>query len=111
MAQSIAEYQRRRDTALRQLTRIPGVFAPRPLGAFYLMARLPVRSSDDFCRWLLEEFSAGGETVFLAPGTGFYATPGRGEDEVRIAYVLEEAALSRAVALLGEALERYPGRR
>jgi aspartate aminotransferase len=75
------------------------------------MARLPVRSSDDFCRWLLDEFSSNGETVMLAPGTGFYASPGRGEDEVRIAYVLDERALSRALALLGEALERYPGRR
>lgn len=111
LSESIAEYQRRRDTTLRELARIPGVFAPRPRGAFYLMARLPVHSSDEFCRWLLEGFSSAGETVMLAPGTGFYASPGRGEDEVRIAYVLEEAALRRAVALLAEALERYPGRR
>jgi aspartate aminotransferase len=107
---SVAEYGRRRDVTLEELARIPGVFAPRPKGAFYLMARLPVRSSDDFCRWLLESFSSGGETVMLAPGSGFYASPGRGEDEVRIAYVLEENALRRALRLLGEALAAYPGR-
>jgi aspartate aminotransferase len=74
------------------------------------MARLPVRSADDFCRWLLEEFSTAGETVMLAPGSGFYTSPGRGANEVRIAYVLEEAALTRAVAILAEALQRYPDR-
>jgi aspartate aminotransferase len=106
---SVAEYSRRRDVTLEELGKIPGVFAPRPKGAFYLMARLPVRSSDDFCRWLLESFSSGGETVMLAPGSGFYATPGRGENEVRIAYVLEEKALRRALGILGEALTAYPG--
>jgi aspartate aminotransferase len=110
ITESVAEYQRRRDLALTALARIPGVLAPRPSGAFYLMARLPVRSADDFCRWLLEEFSSGGETVMLAPGPGFYVTPGRGADEVRIAYVLGEGSLGRAIALLGEALGRYPGR-
>jgi aspartate aminotransferase len=107
---SIAEYQRRRDTTLDALARIPGVFAPRPQGAFYLMVRLPVRSSDDFCRYLLDDFSSQGETVMLAPGAGFYATPGRGEDEARIAYVLEQGALRRAIGLLAQALLRYPGR-
>jgi aspartate aminotransferase len=107
---SVAEYERRRDVTLEELARIPGVVAPRPQGAFYLLARLPVRSSDEFCRWLLEEFEDGGETVMLAPGSGFYATPGRGEDEVRIAYVLGETPLRRALGLLGRGLERYPGR-
>jgi aspartate aminotransferase len=107
---SIPEYERRRDLTLREVARIPGVVAPCPKGAFYLMARLPVRSADDFCRWLLEEFSSAGETVMLAPGSGFYTTPGKGANEVRIAYVLEAAALTRALAILGEALERYPGR-
>lgn len=107
---SIAEYRRRRDLTLQELNRLPGAFAPCPKGAFYLMARLPVKSSDDFCRWLLEAWSDDGETVMLAPGSGFYATPGRGDDEVRIAYVLEESALRRAIALLGRALEAYPGR-
>lgn len=110
LQESIPEYQRRRDTTLRELSRLPGVHAPRPSGAFYVMARLPVRSSDDFCRWLLDEFSSNGETVMLAPGSGFYASPGRGSDEVRIAYVLEQSALTRALGLLGEALARYPGR-
>lgn len=108
---SVSEYQRRRDTTLEELGGIPGVVAPRPQGAFYLMARLPIRSCDDFCRWLLEEFCSQGETVMLAPGSGFYATPGRGLDEVRLAYVLAEPALRRALALLREALERYPRRR
>jgi len=110
LPECISEYQRRRDTTLRALSRIPGVFATRPQGAFYLMARLPVRSSDEFCRWLLDEFTLGGDTVMLAPGSGFYASPGRGQDEVRIAYVLQEAALERAMQILGEALDRYPGR-
>lgn len=106
----IPEYERRRNLTLREIAKIPGVFAPTPKGAFYLMARLPVRSADDFCRWLLDDFSAAGETVMLAPGSGFYASPGRGGNEVRIAYVLEEAALTRALAILAEALQRYPGR-
>jgi len=110
IARSVAEYQSRRDRTLAALSRIEGVLAPRPGGAFYMMVRLPVRSSDDFCRWLLDDFSSGGETVMLAPGAGFYATPGRGENEVRIAYVLGEPALGRALELLGEALGRYPRR-
>jgi aspartate aminotransferase len=109
--ESVACYQRRRDAALEELAAIPGVLAPRPSGAFYIMARLPVGSTDELCRWLLEEFSEDGETVMLAPGEGFYATPGRGVDEVRIAYVLEEPRLRRALRLLGRALERFPGRR
>lgn len=109
VAESVAEYERRRDAALAALGAIPGVLAPKPQGAFYLMVRLPVKSSDDFCRWLLEEFESGGETVMLAPGSGFYATPGRGHDESRLAYVLGEPHLSRAIGLLGEALARYPG--
>jgi aspartate aminotransferase len=108
VAASVAEFQRRRDAALDALSRIPGVLAPRPQGAFYLMARLPVGSTDDFCRWLLEDFSVDGETVMLAPGSGFYATPGLGGDEVRIAYVLAEEPLVRAIGLIGRALDRYP---
>jgi aspartate aminotransferase len=82
------EYQRRRDVALAALSRIPGVFAPRPGGAFYLMVRLPVRSADDFCRWLLDSFASDGETVMLAPGSGFYLAGEEGSDQVRLAYVL-----------------------
>jgi aspartate aminotransferase len=107
---TVAEFRRRRDAAMEILTTIPGVLAPRPRGAFYIMARLPVRSSDAFCRWLLEEFAVDGETVLLAPGSGFYATPGRGEDEVRAAYVLNEVDLRRALTLLGQALACYPER-
>jgi aspartate aminotransferase len=111
ITESISEYQKRRDVTLRELNKIPGVFAPVPKGAFYLMARLPVKSSDDFCRWLLSDFSSNNQTVMLSPGSGFYATPGRGEDEVRIAYVLEEQAIVRAVEILGEALAKYPGKK
>lgn len=74
------------------------------------MVRLPVRSADDFCRWLLEDFASAGETVMLAPGSGFYRGGDAGADQVRLAYVLGEAHLKRAIAILGEALGRYPGR-
>jgi aspartate aminotransferase len=111
ISESIVEYQKRRDVTLQELNAIPGVFAPVPKGAFYLMARLPVVSSDDFCRWLLSDFASQNQTVMLAPGSGFYSTAGRGEDEVRIAYVLEENSLKKALALLGEALQKYPGKK
>jgi aspartate aminotransferase len=103
------EYQRRRDVALAALGRIPGVFAPRPGGAFYLMVRLPVSSADDFCRWLLDDFASQGETVMLAPGSGFYPPGDEGSDQVRLAYVLGEAPLTRAIAILAEGLDQYPG--
>ena len=106
----IGEFRRRRDVLMEELARLPGVLAPEAQGAFYLMTRLPVDSAETFCAWLLNEFSHQGETVMLAPGPGFYQTPGSGRDEVRIAYVLGEAPLRRAVQLLGHALEKYPGR-
>lgn len=109
IASMIAQFQRRRDVLAEELSRLPGVLAPEAQGAFYLMTRLPVDSSERFCEWLLSDFSHEGETVMLAPGPGFYQTPGSGVDEVRIAYVLAEAPLRRAVNLLGHALERYPG--
>jgi aspartate aminotransferase len=111
IASSAREYERRRNTALAGLAALPGVHAPSPGGAFYLMARLPVRSADDFCRWLLEDFSSEGETVMLAPGSGFYRGAEEGRDQVRLAYVLREAHLRRAIAILGEALGQYPGGR
>ncbi len=110
IASSAREYEKRRDVALTELSRLPDVHAPRPGGAFYLMVRLPVRSADDFCRWLLEDFASGGETVMLAPGSGFYRGADAGADQVRLAYVLGEAHLKRAIAILREALGRYPGR-
>jgi len=103
----LAEYQRRRDVLFEGLTAIPGVFLQKPEGAFYCMAKLPVESSDDFAVWLLSEFEHEGETVMLAPATGFYASDHLGRSEVRIAYVLKEADLRRSVELLRIALERY----
>ncbi len=100
------EYQRRRDVLYEGLTSIPGVFLHKPEGAFYCMAQLPVKNADDFAIWLLSEFEHEGETVMLAPASGFYATD-RGANEVRIAYVLKEDDLRRSVELLRVALQRY----
>lgn len=105
------EYVSRRDLVVDTLRDIPGVMCPSPGGAFYIMARLPVDDADRFCQWLLEEFSLNDETVMLAPGSGFYATPGLGRNEVRIAYVLNKKDLARAMACLKEALTSYSGRR
>jgi len=101
------EYEQRRDALFEGLTRIPGVFLRKPEGAFYFVARLPIDDADDFARFLLAEFSHEGQTVMVAPAPGFYATPGLGRDEVRIAYVLKREDLERAVAVLGVALEAY----
>ncbi len=103
----VAEYQRRRDVLYEGLCRIPGVFLRQPEGAFYFIARLPIRDSEDFARFLLADFQHGGATVMVAPAPGFYATPGLGQDEVRIAYVLKEDDLRAAVEVLGEALDAY----
>lgn len=107
----VAEYERRRDVLFEGLSALPGVFLRRPEGAFYLMPRLPIDDADRFAEWLLAEFQHQGATVMVAPAPGFYATPGLGRDEVRMAYVLNTDDLRAAVACLGEALERYPGRR
>jgi aspartate aminotransferase len=103
-----AEYQARRDLIVRRLNAMDGVFCPEPGGAFYAIARLPIDNSDRFCQWLLEVFSYNGQTVMLAPATGFYATPGLGEDEVRIAYVLNLESLDKAMDCLEQALKEYP---
>lgn len=105
------EYVARRDYVIDALNKIPGVFCPKPSGAFYCIARLPIDNADKFCQWLLEEFSHDGKTVMLAPATGFYSTPGAGVDEVRIAYVLKIEDLKNAMACLASALEVYPGRK
>jgi aspartate aminotransferase len=104
------EYIARRDFVIDALNKIPGVFCPKPSGAFYCIARLPIDNSDKFCQWLLEEFSYESQTVMMAPATGFYSTPGAGINEVRIAYVLKREDLKNAVKCLEEALKVYPGR-
>lgn len=104
------EYVERRKCLIDGLNRIPGVYSPIPMGAFYTVAKLPVDDSEKFCRWCLESFSYEGSTVMMAPATGFYTTPGAGIDQVRIAYVLKKADLERALTVLEKALEAYPGR-
>ena len=103
------EYRLRRDTVIEALEKIPGVTISRPEGAFYLMAALPVEDAEDFQKWLLTDFEDNGQTVMFAPGKSFYATPGRGKNEIRIAYVLKKERLERAIELLGLGLEKYNG--
>jgi aspartate aminotransferase len=105
------EYIARRDFVIEAINKIPGVFCPKPSGAFYCIAKLPIDNADKFCQWLLEEFSFNGQTVMLAPATGFYSTPGAGADEVRLAYVLNKTDLQNAMICLEEALKVYPGRK
>ena len=106
----IQEYTSRRNLVVESLNKMDGVFCPTPSGAFYCIARLPIDNADRFCQWLLEEFDHEGQTVMLAPATGFYSTPGCGENEVRIAYVLNRSELRQAMLCLGKALQVYPGR-
>jgi aspartate aminotransferase len=106
----IDDYRRRRDVVMEGLGRIPGVEAPQPRGAFYTIVRLPIDDADAFCSWLLADFEDGGETVMLAPAAGFYATPGKGRDEVRIAFVLNVQSMRRSMDILVKALELYPGK-
>lgn len=110
MIHTYEEYIERRNCLIDGLNRIPGVYSPIPMGAFYTVARLPVDDSDRFCAWCLSEFSYEGETVMLAPASGFYTDPTKGRNEVRIAYVLNKHDLRRALYILGRALEAYPGR-
>jgi len=104
-------YRARRDTVVSRLRQIPGVLVEEPMGAFYVMARLPVDNADKFQRWLLEEFEDEGETVMFAPGAPFYETPGSGINEVRIAYVLKQEDLNRAMDLLAKGIARYRAER
>ncbi len=105
-----AQYKERRDLLVKRLNDMEGVFCPQPGGAFYAMAKLPIDDSDEFCRWLLEDFQHERKTVMLAPATGFYSTPGLGKNEVRLAYVLNLEDLNAAMDCLQEALKVYPGR-
>lgn len=104
------EYVERRKFMIDSLNKIPGCYSPIPMGAFYTVARLPVDDADKFCRWCLEEFEFEGQTVFMAPASGFYTTPGIGRNEVRLAYVLCREDLEKAMKVLAEALKAYPGR-
>jgi len=101
------EYTKRRNTLVKLLNEIPGVFCPKPKGAFYCMAQLPVKDTDTFAQWLLEKFSYNNETIMLAPAGGFYSNPELGKNQVRIAYVLNEADLTKSVEILRKALEDY----
>ena len=107
----LAEYIARRNCIVEAINRMPGCFCPTPKGAFYAVARLPIDDSDRFCQWLLEDFSYEGQTVMLAPATGFYSAPGKGKDEVRISYCLKVSDLEKAMKCLEEALKVYPGRK
>ncbi|HPO48071.1 MAG TPA: pyridoxal phosphate-dependent aminotransferase [Paludibacteraceae bacterium] len=104
------EYVERRKFLIDGLNRIPGVYSPIPMGAFYTVARLPIDDSDKFCSWLLSDFEYEGQTVMMAPATGFYSTRENGRDEVRIAYALDKEDLRKSLILLQKALEVYPGR-
>lgn len=104
-----AEYTSRRDLLVKRLQAMPGVKCPLPGGAFYAMAQLPVADTEKFCQWLLEDFSYNGATVMMAPAAGFYATPGKGKNEVRLAYVLNSADINAAMDCLEEALKVYKG--
>ncbi len=106
-----AEYKRRRDTVYDELMKIPGVVCLKPSGAFYIMAKLPVKDIEDFAKWMLTDYSLDGETTMIAPGPGFYATPGKGQDEARIAYVLNVDDLKKAMRILAKGIETYNSRR
>jgi len=106
----VAEYVERRNIMVDGLNAIPGVFCPKPSGAFYCVAKFPVDDAEKFCQWLLEDFSYNGQTVMMAPANGFYSTQGAGKNEARIAYVLNKESLRNAVECLKKALEEYPGK-
>lgn len=111
MLETYNEYVERRKFLVDRINQIPGCYTPIPMGAFYTVVRLPVDDADEFCRWCLTDFSYDGQTVFMAPASGFYVTPGLGRDEVRMAYVLNTEELGKALSVLAKALEAYPGRK
>ena len=110
MLETYNEYVERRKFLVDRINRIPGCYTPIPMGAFYTVVKLPVDDAEKFCIWCLTEFEHEGQTVFMAPASGFYATPGMGRDEVRMAYVLNREDLGKAMDTLEKALEAYPGR-
>ncbi len=107
MQRSFDEYKSRRDFLIERLNKIPGVYSPMPQGAFYTLAQLPIEDADKFCAWCLSNFRYEGQTIFMAPASGFYVTPGLGKNEVRIAYVLNKNDLANAMTVLEKALEAY----
>ena len=110
MLETYNEYVERRKFLVDRINRIPGCYTPIPMGAFYTVVKLPVDDAEKFCIWCLTEFEHEGQTVFMAPASGFYATPGMGRDEVRMAYVLNREDIGKAMDTLEKALEAYPGR-
>lgn len=106
----VKEYRSRRDIVVKRINQMEGSYCPNPSGAFYIVASLPIDDSDRFCRWLLEDFSFQNQTVMLAPASGFYTTPGLGQNEVRISYVLNVGDLEKAMDVLENALKMYPGK-
>lgn len=110
MLDTYNEYVERRNFLVDNINKIPGCYSPIPMGAFYTVAKLPVDNADKFCEWCLSDFQYEGQTVFMAPASGFYTTEGLGKNEVRIAYVLKKEELAKALTVLGKALEAYPGR-
>lgn len=103
----LEEYQRRRDTVMEGLAKIPGVVCKVPAGAFYVIAKLPIKDAEEFAKWLLNEFNHDNESVLVAPAAGFYGTPGMGQNEIRISYVLEVEKLQRAMTALGEGVKQF----
>ncbi|MDE5916491.1 MAG: pyridoxal phosphate-dependent aminotransferase, partial [Duncaniella sp.] len=110
MLETYNEYVERRKFLIDELNKIPGCYTPIPMGAFYTVVKLPVDDADTFCQWCLRDFDLDGETIFMAPASGFYTTPGMGHDEVRMAYVLKKEDLAKAMKVLAAALKAYPGR-
>jgi aspartate aminotransferase len=110
MLMTYNEYVERRNFLVDGINRIPGCYSPIPMGAFYTVVSLPVDDADKFCQWCLSDFNYEGETVFMAPASGFYTNPDLGRNQVRMAYVISKADLARALTVLARALEAYPGR-
>ncbi len=110
MLETYNEYVERRKFLIDEINKIPGCYTPIPMGAFYTVVKLPVDDADEFCEWCLSDFEDNGETIFMAPASGFYTTPGKGRNEVRMAYVLNKEDLGRAMKILAKALKAYPGR-